>query len=103
MTAPRPGREQPAHIEPLHACAERWLALAKRYRIALVGVAAAAIAVYCPQNPFQSARAKQAHLGGHYPSIYKTNESRCSFARVRCQEVSVDLFFRAADANAALS
>jgi len=86
MTAPRPGRERPVHVEPLHAFADRWLALARRYKIAMVGVAGAAIAVYCPQNPFQSARAKHAHLGGHYPSRYNTSDTRCSFARLGCQE-----------------
>jgi hypothetical protein len=110
MTAPRPGRERPVHVEPLHAFAERWLALARRYKIAMVGVAGAAIAVYCPQNPFQSARAKHAHLGGHYPSRYNTSDTRCSFARLGCQEVGVDSIFRdtgaedtGAEANAALS
>lgn len=86
-TAPKPRGRQPVYVEPLQACAERWIALARRYKIAMFGIAGAVIAVYCPPNPFQSARAKHAHLGAHYPARYKPSESRCAFSRARCPEV----------------
>lgn len=69
-------------IEPFHVWAERWLIYLRRYKYAMIGVASAAIAVYCPPSPFSSARERHQHLGTHYPTTFSTMHSRCSFSRM---------------------
>jgi hypothetical protein len=85
-TGPANRKEQ---IEPFHVWAERWLVYLRRYKYAMIGVASAAIAVYCPPSPFSSARERHQHLGTHYPTTFSTTHSRCSFSSIKSsREVS---------------
>ncbi|KAG8802300.1 hypothetical protein FRC20_007148 [Serendipita sp. 405] len=77
-TAPRRGSAE------LAQWFERWMVYAQRCKIAFLGVAAGAVAVYCPPTPFASARARRSNLRDQSGEARIDSESQCRFSRATC-------------------